>query len=260
MFTPRIQVSAGAADYDVEVEKPREGAGGMRNVHVVDAAQAQAQVQQRVSPPPATSPPRRVQAVNRQADPDDPTAVGTSPPDDGISLALSPEAREAARRAALEQLRNSQRQPQAEGGQQEAAADPADEAQKAREREAVRQLEQQDREVREAQSAHAAAAGLLGGAPTFTYRVGPDGRLYAISGEVRLDTTAVPGDPEATLRKARQIEEAAFTPGDSSPEDRRAAAIASALASRARQELARQQEEEGERTERATTAHVDQRG
>jgi hypothetical protein len=221
----------------------------MRIVHVVDAAQAQAQVQQRVSPPPTTSPPRRVAAVNRQAGPDDPSRVGTSPPDDGISLALSPEAREAARQAMIEELRASQQHPENRDHGESAAPDPDEETRVKRERESIAQMEQQDREVRASQQAHAAAVGTLGSGPTFTYKVGPDGRLYAVSGEVKIDTTAVPGDPEATLRKARQIQEVAFTPGDSSPEDRRAAAMAAALAARARQELARQQSEMSE-TER----------
>jgi hypothetical protein len=215
----------------------------MRIVHVVDAAQAQAQVQQRLSPPPTASPPRRVQAVTRQADPDDPSGVGTSPPDDAISLALSPEAREAARQAAIEELKASQaKRPSSDEGQAE-SADPKDETRASRDRETVRLLEEQDREIRAHEHAHAAAAGGLGSVPTFTYQSGPDGRLYAIAGEVKIDTSPVPGDPEATLRKARQIEQAAFAPGDPSPEDRRAAVMAAALAARARQELARQQEE-----------------
>jgi hypothetical protein len=231
----------------------------MRIVHVVDAAQAQAQVQQRVPPPPTASPPRRVQAVNRQADPDDPTGSATSAPDDGISLALSPEAHQAARQAAIEEFQASQAR---RGGNPEEKAptpDPDDEIRVARQQEAVRQMQQLDHEVRATQQVHAAAAGGLGSMPTFTYRVGPDGRLYAVSGEVRIDTTAVPGDPEATLRKARQIEELAFSPGDSSPEDRRAAAVAATLAARARQELARQQEARELGAERVT-AGVNERG
>jgi hypothetical protein len=228
----------------------------MRIVHVVDAAQAQAQVQQRVSPPPTASPPRRVQAINRHAAPDDPAAVGSSPPDDGISLALSPEAREAARQAAVEALKASQARPEGAGDGRAEAADPAEEE---RLQETVRQLEQQDKEVRAHEHAHAAAAGGLGSVPTFSYRVGPDGRLYAVAGEVKIDTSPVPGDPEATLRKAQQIERAAFAPGDPSPEDRRAAAMASALAARARQELARQQEE-GRAADRGSSPHVSETG
>jgi hypothetical protein len=80
----------------------------MRILQLLDPAYAHPQVYYRMAPPPAKSPPRRIQAVNRPTGPNDPSGEGTSPPDDGISLALSPEAREAARRAALEQARTGQ--------------------------------------------------------------------------------------------------------------------------------------------------------
>jgi hypothetical protein len=230
----------------------------MRIVNVVDAVQAQSTVQQRFMPPPSDSPPRRVQAINREAGPDDASAAGTAPPDDGISLALSPESREAARQAALEMLRQSQARHGHEGDGNAKAPDPAQHAEEGREGEKVRELEQQDRETRARGQAHAAAIGTLGGALTFTYQVGPDGRLYAVAGEVKIDTTAVSGDPEATLRKAQQIERAAFAPGDPSPEDRRAAAMAAALAARARQELARQSAESQEQNDKVQ--HVSENG
>jgi hypothetical protein len=215
----------------------------MQIVNVVDGAQAQAPVQQRIVVPPATAPPRRVQAINRQAGPDDRSGVGTSPPEDGTSLALSPESREAARQAMIEELRASQtRSKKATTGD---TGEPAPEVQadRARQEQAVQELQQRDRDVRAHEHAQAAAAGSLASSPTFTYQVGPDGRLYAVSGDVKIDTTPVAGDPAATLRKAQQIEQAAFAPGDPSPEDRRAAVMASVMASRARQELARQKEE-----------------
>lgn len=232
----------------------------MRIVHVVDAAQAQAHVQQRFAPPPIVTPPRRVQAVNRHGGPDDPSGVGTSPPDDGISLDLSPEAREAARQAMLDELRASQaKKPLFEADE---AKDPApdQEAEDKRKHAVIQEMELRDREVRTHEQAHAAAAGGLGSAPIFTYQVGPDGRLYAVGGEVQIDTSPVAGDPEATLRKAHQIEQAAFAPGDPSPEDRRAAVMAAAMASRARQELARQQEDERQGQQPELVHHVSQNG
>jgi hypothetical protein len=229
----------------------------MRIVNVVDAAQAQAMVMQRFAPPPTDSPPRRVQAINRQSGPDDPSTVGTTPPDDGISLALSPESREAARQAELGRLRDSQTMRDATDGKRpDADSVAADEKKQQDDR--VRELEQQDVATRARGYAHAAAVGSVGSAPTFTYQVGPDGRLYAVAGEVQIDTSAVPGDPEATLRKAQQIERAAFAPGDPSPEDRRAAVMAMALATRARQELARQQAEDA--AARNQTQHVSEEG
>lgn len=37
------------------------------------------------------------------------------------------------------------------------------------------------------------------------YKTGPDGVKYAVSGEVLIDTSRVPGDPQATLQKAQLI-------------------------------------------------------
>jgi hypothetical protein len=229
----------------------------MRIVHVVDAAQAQATVQQRFSPPPTDSPPRRVQAINRQASPDDSSGVGTSPPDDGISLALSPESREAARMAAIDQLRASRERDTEPSAAQPSEPEEDVASERSRQEARVQELERTDREVRARGHAHAAAVGSLAGTPTFTYQVGPDGRLYAVSGEVKIDTSPVAGDPAATLRKAQQIERAAFAPGDPSPEDRRAAAMASALATRARQELARQ---EAQKDAPIPAQHTNRRG
>ena len=68
----------------------------------------------------------------------------------------------------------------------------------------VRELEARDREVKAHEQAHKAAAGnLAAGGPTYTYQVGPDGKRYAIGGEVkiRLQTGRT---PEETLRNAER--------------------------------------------------------
>lgn len=115
----------------------------------------------------------------------------------------------------------------------------------AAEQEQVRALRNRDREVRAHERAHLAAAGphARGGA-RYTFETGPDGRSYAVAGEVRIDTTPVPDDPQATLIKAQQVRRAALAPAQPSPQDRRVAAEAAAMASRARNELARARAEE----------------
>lgn len=111
----------------------------------------------------------------------------------------------------------------------------------------VEQLRQRDREVRAHEMAHLAAAGsyALGG-PTFEYQVGPDGQRYAIGGHVNIDTSPVPGDPEATLRKAETIRRAALAPGDPSPQDRSVAAAAAAMAMKAQIEIQQRQQDGGD--------------
>ncbi len=102
----------------------------------------------------------------------------------------------------------------------------------------VRELQATDRRVRAHEAAHAAAAGgLAKGGPSFTYQTGPDGRSYAVGGEVQIDTSAVSGDPTATLRKAEQIRRAALAPADPSSQDRSVAAAAAQMAAQARAEM-----------------------
>ncbi len=90
----------------------------------------------------------------------------------------------------------------------------------------VRELRRRDREVRSHEQAHKAAAGPHAGGASFAYTVGPDGRRYAVEGEVPVDLSPVKGDPQATIRKMQQIRQAALAPSDPSTADRQVAARA----------------------------------
>lgn len=106
----------------------------------------------------------------------------------------------------------------------------------------INELRSIDREVRAHEMAHlSAAGGLSKGGPTFEFVVGPDGQRYAVAGEVQIDTAGVPGDPEATLQKAQQIQQAALAPAQPSAQDRSVAVAAAAMAAEARAEIASQQ-------------------
>jgi hypothetical protein len=108
------------------------------------------------------------------------------------------------------------------------------------ERKELEELKKADREVRRHERAHiSAAAGIAVSGAQFTFEMGPDGRLYAVSGEVRIDTSEVPGDPAATIEKMKRVRRAALAPQDPSTQDRRVAAEASAREQQARLELAR---------------------
>lgn len=101
----------------------------------------------------------------------------------------------------------------------------------------VSELAARDREVRQHEMAHQAAGGQFTGGATYTFQRGPDGVMYAVGGEVSVDTSAVLGDPEATLQKAQTIERAAMAPANPSPQDLRVAASARAMAAEARAEI-----------------------
>ena len=108
----------------------------------------------------------------------------------------------------------------------------------------INDLKKRDREVRAHEAAHkAAAGGLAKGGASFSYTRGPDGKLYAIGGEVSIDTSPVAGNPQATLQKANQIRAAALAPAQPSAQDRAVAAEAGIMAAEARAELAAEKRE-----------------
>ncbi len=112
------------------------------------------------------------------------------------------------------------------------------------EKEQVADLKKRDAEVRRHERAHAQAGGQHAGAPSFSYQRGPDGRSYAVGGEVPIDVSPVPGDPQATIRKMEQVARAALAPTDPSSQDRAIAARAASQKLQAQAEAARQRAED----------------
>lgn len=126
----------------------------------------------------------------------------------------------------------------------------------------VEKLRRRDREVRAHEQAHiASAGGLAKGGANFSFQLGPDGKQYAVGGEVNIDTSAVPGNPKATIQKAKQIRAAAHAPADPSAQDRAVAAAASALEAQAQQELQKEKQEataaEGENAASPVSPRID---
>ena len=110
----------------------------------------------------------------------------------------------------------------------------------------IRELQKRDQEVRAHERAHKTAAGSLArGSATYTYRIGPDGRRYAIGGEVHIDVS--PGStPEESLEKARRIRSAASAPSEPSAQDHSVASDAARLEAEARKELQENRREDGQ--------------
>ncbi len=105
-------------------------------------------------------------------------------------------------------------------------------------------LKKRDQEVRSHEQAHiAAAGGLARGGATFSFQRGPDGKQYAIGGEVNIDSSPVSGNPQATIRKAQQIRSAALAPANPSAQDRAVAASASSLEAEAQREIQKEEQE-----------------
>ena len=108
----------------------------------------------------------------------------------------------------------------------------------------LQELKQRDQEVHKHEQAHKSAAGryAVGGA-SFSYQTGPDGRRYAVGGEVSIDLSKG-STPEETVQKANTVRAAALAPAEPSAQDRKVAAEASRMAQSARLEIAQEAQAE----------------
>ena len=112
------------------------------------------------------------------------------------------------------------------------------------EKKTVEELKKRDREVRAHEMAHIRAGGnIVRGGPHYDYQTGPDGKRYAIGGDVQIDTSPE-NDPEKTIAKADQIIKAALAPADPSAQDRKVAADAQAMKMEALKEIKAKKDEE----------------
>ena len=101
----------------------------------------------------------------------------------------------------------------------------------------VDRLQARDRVVRAHESAHmAAGSGLITRGASFTYETGPDGKRYAVGGEVGIDVSQG-RTPEETLARAEHLRAAALAPTDPSAQDRQVASQADRMAMEARMEM-----------------------
>ncbi len=106
-------------------------------------------------------------------------------------------------------------------------------------------LRARDIEVRRHEAAHIATGnGYIVGGASFIYTMGPDGRPYAISGEVGIDSSSIAGKPEETVRKMRVVRAAALAPARPSAADFAVAASAAQAEAAALAEIAAARAEE----------------
>ena len=101
----------------------------------------------------------------------------------------------------------------------------------------INTLKARDIEVIAHEQAHSSVGGQYASSPNYSYKTGPDGVKYAVSGDVSIDLSEVSGDPQATLQKAKQIKAAALAPANPSSQDLRVAAKADRMASEARSDI-----------------------
>jgi hypothetical protein len=115
------------------------------------------------------------------------------------------------------------------------------------EKQQVAELQARDVEVRAHEAAHQAAGGGLSGGASFTYQQGPDGKSYAIGGEVPI---SMPGGstPEEKIANAQQVIAAALAPADPSAQDMSVAASARSMMMDAQQEKTKEAMEANDQT------------
>lgn len=117
------------------------------------------------------------------------------------------------------------------------------------EQKVVQELKKTDAEVRAHERAHQTAGGPVTGGVSYEYTRGPDGKMYAVGGEVSIDASPE-ADPAATIQKMDMVIRAALAPADPSIQDRRVAAQArqeqqEAVAELRQERLEEQQAAEG---------------
>lgn len=107
----------------------------------------------------------------------------------------------------------------------------------------IAKLQARDSEVRAHEAAHlAAAGGIASGGASFSYQRGPDGKMYAIGGEVPISASGG-SSPRQKIKTMRQVAAAAMAPADPSPQDYAVAANARSEEMRALQELRKEEAE-----------------
>lgn len=122
------------------------------------------------------------------------------------------------------------------------------------EQQKIQQLKSRDQEVKIHEQAHAALGGSHAGSPSYSYELGPDGKRYAVDGEVQIDISPIPGDPQATIQKMQQVRAAALAPGEPSSADRRIAVQAAQQQAQAQAELVKQNSATGQNSDTEQTA------
>lgn len=106
----------------------------------------------------------------------------------------------------------------------------------------VNELQSVDTKVRAHEAAHQAAGGGMTGGASFTYEQGPDGKMYAVAGEVPISIPSG-STPQENIKNARQAIAAATAPADPSGQDMAVASSAAMMLAKAQQQLTKEVQE-----------------
>lgn len=109
------------------------------------------------------------------------------------------------------------------------------------EKEMVFELQSRDAEVRAHEAAHQSGGAATGGA-TYTYQIGPDGKMYAIGGEVSI-SYGQGSTPQETIANAQAVIASALAPANPSGQDMAVASSAMVMMMKAQQQLSQEAQE-----------------
>ena len=99
--------------------------------------------------------------------------------------------------------------------------------------EEILKLQEVDTHVKNHEAAHKAAGGEFAGSASYSYTIGPDGKKYAVAGEVPI-AIKKGKTPAETIANMEKVKAAALAPADPSPQDLKVAATASTIENQAR--------------------------
>jgi len=105
----------------------------------------------------------------------------------------------------------------------------------------VTDLQSRDAEVKAHEAAHQ-SGGASTGAATYTYQQGPDGKMYAIGGEVSV-SFQTGSTPQETIANAQAVIASALAPANPSGQDMAVASSAMVMMMKAQQQVAREAQE-----------------
>ena len=125
------------------------------------------------------------------------------------------------------------------------------------EKDLLNRLEARDSEVKIHEASHQAAGGGLTGAASYTYQQGPDGKLYAIGGEVSI-SMPTGSTPEETIANAKKIAASAMAASSPSPQDFSVAASARMMEMKAQQQKNQQQQQHNQGLQNYQTNSLNQ--
>ena len=112
------------------------------------------------------------------------------------------------------------------------------------EKQRIAELKRIDAEVRAHEQAHITVGrGLITSGPNYQYTYGPDGKQYAVAGEVGIDTSPEQ-EPQENIDKGQHIQATALAPIDPSPQDYSVAATGKSLEQQGRTDLRDEQRAE----------------